>query len=223
MVSSYQNRLNEAMTDAGIGVGELARRLGLTYQAVRKVTIGTTKSFNADNNAKAARELGISPDWLANGSGDRRASLSPEPPHLEHSGSPRTMRRVPVVGTARLGENGYYEELQHPPGFGDGWVDGYSADPNAYALRVKGDSMHPAIRHGSFVVVEPNGACVPGEYVVILMRDGRKMVKELVIERPGEIVVESVNGNRRLTFEKVEIDRMHAVAAVVAPSKWRPE
>lgn len=142
---------------------------------------------------------------------------------LEPGGRPRTMRRVPVVGTARLGENGFYEELGHATGYGDGWVDGYSADPGAYALRVKGDSMHPAIRHGSFVVVEPHGTCVPGEYVVIALRDGRKMVKELVIERADEVVVESVNGNRRMTFEKAEIEKMHAVAAVVAASKWRPD
>lgn len=64
--------------------------------------------------------------------------------------------------------------------------------------------------------------CVPGEYVVIALTDGRKMVKELVIERPSEIVVESVNGNHRVTIDRGEIERMHPVAAVVAASKWRP-
>src|SRR5690606_15695783 len=50
----------------------------------------------------------------------------------------------------------------------------------AYALRVRGDSMHPAIRNGSFVVAEPGRACVPGEYVVLVLTTGQKMVKELV-------------------------------------------
>lgn len=149
------------------------------------------------------------------------------PMHLEWDnvdpgGQPRVVRAVPIVGTARMGDNGFYEELQHPPGYGDGWIDSYSTDMSAYALRVKGDSMHPAIRHGAFVVVEPGGQCVPGEYVVIALTDGRKMVKELVIERPDEVIIESVNGNSRMTIERSQIEQMHPVAAVVAASKWHP-
>lgn len=136
---------------------------------------------------------------------------------------PRRKSRTPVVGTAKLGEDGYYEELAHPMGHGDGWVDGYTGDENAYALRVKGDSMHPAIRHGAFVIVEPNGRCVPGDYVAISLVDGRKMVKELVIERADEIVIESVNGNHRMTISRSDIEQMHAVSAVFSSSKWRPE
>ena len=139
------------------------------------------------------------------------------------AGIPRSRARTPVVGTAKLGDDGYYEELAHPTGHGDGWVDGYTADENAYALRVRGDSMHPAIRHGAFVIVEPNGRCVPGEYVAIALRDGRKMVKELVIERADEVVVESVNGNHRRTISRDDIESMHSVAAVISSSKWRPE
>ena len=82
--------------------------------------------------------------------------------------------------------------------------------------------MQPAIRHGFIVVAEPNGRCVPGEMVVIALTDGRKMVKELVIERADEVVVESVNGNHRRTIFREDIEYMHAVGAVMPPSKWRP-
>ncbi|MBV5295499.1 MULTISPECIES: LexA family transcriptional regulator [Curvibacter] len=142
---------------------------------------------------------------------------------FEPAGTPKTTRRTPVVGTAKMGSDGYYEELQYPGGHGDGYVDGYSSDPKAYALRVKGDSMHPAIRHGSFVIVEPNGRPVPGEYVAIALKDGSKMVKELIIDRLHEVVIESVNGNHRKTLERDEIEWIYPVAAVVAASKWQPE
>lgn len=134
---------------------------------------------------------------------------------------PATLHRAPVVGTARLGDDGFYEEFEHPVGHGDGWVESYSSDPNVYALRVKGDSMHPAIRHGQFVVVEPNGACMPGEYVVLQLTNGKKMVKELMRETATEVVIESVNGNHRQTLDRADIARMHPVSSVVASSKWR--
>jgi len=140
--------------------------------------------------------------------------------NADDAGAPRVIRRTPVRGQAKMGENGYYEE--YPPEQDDGWVDGYSADPDAYALRVNGDSMFPAIRHGSFVVVEPNGTCTPGEYVAIALKDGQKMVKELIIERPNEVVIESVNNHERKTLARSMIETMHPVAAVVAASKWRP-
>lgn len=143
--------------------------------------------------------------------------------HFEDAGVPRTIRRVPIVGTAKLGDDGYYEELSYPAGHGDGWVESYSRDQNAYALRVKGDSMHPAIRHGQIVVISPSAACVPGCFVLLALRDGRKLVKELVMERAGEITVESVNGGSRLTIERAEIEKMHAVSSIVFQHQWRPE
>ena len=142
---------------------------------------------------------------------------------LSYAGRPKTSTKVPVVGTAKLGADGFYVELESPTGFGDGYVEHYSADANAYGVRVKGDSMHPAIKHGQVVVVEPNGQLVPGENVLVALRDGRKMVKELVTGRPDSITLVSVNGGDRLTIQREEVEFIHAVAAVVSASKWRPE
>lgn len=122
-----------------------------------------------------------------------------------------------------MGQDGYYYELEHPAGHGDGFIEAHSADDNAYALRVRGDSMHPAIKHGQIVLVEPAGNCVPGENVLVAMRDGRRMIKELVAAREDSITVMSVNGGQRDTFERQEVDFVHSVAAVFSSSKWRPE
>lgn len=149
--------------------------------------------------------------------------LGTSEPTLTYAGPQRSQSKVPVVGTAKLGEDGYYTELEHPVGHGDGYVEAYSSDANAYALKVKGDSMHPTIRHGQFVIIEPNGQCVPGENVLIALHDGRKLVKELVTERPDSITVMSVNGGNRLTFDRVQVVFMHPVAGVMSASKWRPE
>lgn len=239
----YWGRLESLMGD-GWDATRLAKELKVSYQAIKKVRDGG--AFGSANNFKAAKLFGVNPEWLASGKGPKfgpdLSSITPPPGYAtnqalapvdiaraatqlianaDYAGAPRLAKPTPVVGTAKMGDNGYYEALDYPVGQGDGWVDSYSPDPNAYALRVKGDSMHPAIRHGSFVVVEPNGRCMPGEFVAIVLMDGRKMVKELVIEREHEIVIESVNGNHRQTLERSEIEKIHPIAAVVAASKWR--
>ena len=135
------------------------------------------------------------------------------------------MSRVAVVGTARMGDNGYYEEISSMPGAGDGTVLAQSDDPNAYALRVRGDSLFPAIRDGWYVVIEPGATPTPGEYVLIKLRNGQKMVKELILQRADSITVVSVNGDKRRTIMADEIDPhygMQAVVSILAPSKWRP-
>lgn len=130
---------------------------------------------------------------------------------------------VPVVGTAKLGEDGYYEEISSIPGAGDGHIEIALDDPNAYGLRVRGQSMFPAIRDGWFVLVKPNSTPREGEFVLLKLRDGRKMVKEFLFRRADSVEVMSVNGGERLTFELADLEGMHAVGAVVSPSQWRPD
>lgn len=57
------------MKNAGVSASQLAERLGMSYQAVKKVIDGKSSAFNAANNSTASRVLTVSPDWLATGEG----------------------------------------------------------------------------------------------------------------------------------------------------------
>lgn len=150
-----------------------------------------------------------------------RQSDDPDP---EEAGTmSKTMRRVPIVGTARMGDDGFYEEISFAPGAGDGHIDMATTDPNAYGLRVRGDSMSPAIRDGWYVLVEPNGRPNVGEYVLLKLKDGQRMVKELLFQRTQSIEIMSVNGEQRRTIYRDELEAIQPVAAVVSPSKWMPD
>lgn len=220
---AYKDRLNAAMDEAGVSTSELARTLGVSYQAVKKVRDGLSSQFNTDNNLTAAKRLGVNSDWLASGKGPKKVTADPEEPQPEYAGKPRPSRRVVVVGTAKLGDNGFYEEISSIPGAGDGHLDVASDDPNAYVLRVRGSSMAPAIRDGWYVLIEPNGRCAAGEPVLIKLRDGRKMVKEFIYERADAIEVLSVHGEHRITIYREELESMQPVAGIFPPSKWKPD
>lgn len=144
-------------------------------------------------------------------------------PHSERATYFATSRsaRVPVVGTAQLGDDGYWLEMGFPTGAGDGWVSYPSRDPNAYAVRCKGDSMRPRIKPGEFVVVEPNRKYAPGDEVLVKDRWGRVMVKVFDFQRGGAIQVSSVNEDHRpITLELAAIDCVHYVAAIIKPSMY---
>jgi phage repressor protein C with HTH and peptisase S24 domain len=132
------------------------------------------------------------------------------------------LRRVPVAGTAKVGDEGYYEEIRSRADVGDGYVEVMVDDPNAYGIRVRGQSMFPAIRDGWYVLVKPNATPREGEYVLLKFADGRKMVKEFLFRRDTIIEVMSVNGGGRHTFDLSDLDELHPVGALVSPSQWSP-
>ena len=130
--------------------------------------------------------------------------------------------RVPVTATALVGEEGAYDEEAYPADRPDGRIDGYSNDPKAYALRIRGDGMHPALRDGHYLVAEPKARIDPGEYVIILLDDGQRLIKEFMFERSGSVTVLSVNSGKRSTFDRAKIKHMHAIVAEVSASRWHP-
>ena len=53
-------------------VRQLATVMNLSYQGVRKVLVGDSHAFNAENNEKAASWLGVTSRWLATGKEPRK-------------------------------------------------------------------------------------------------------------------------------------------------------
>lgn len=131
---------------------------------------------------------------------------------------------VPVVGTAQLGDNGHHCELEYPVGHGDGAVRWLTNDRNAYALRCKGESMKPRVRHGEFVVIEPAHACNSGDEVLVKLKDGRVMVKQLAYSRDGLVHFDSVNESfPRISVAEAEIDVIQYVAGIAKSGLWNEQ
>lgn len=212
-------RIKEARELVGWDQATLAKKSGVPQPTLSALeTRDSTRSAYTEQLIRALPAEKVNPDWIRTGRGTPAAESQ-----VEYAGPTTTGRAVPVVGTAKMGDQGFYSELSSVPGAGDGSVQIHTRDPNAYAVRVRGESMAPAIRDGWYVVIEPNSPPAVGEYVLVKLRDGRKMVKELLFQRPDSIAVISVNGGERLTIAREDLDDMQAVAAVVPPSKFRPD
>lgn len=94
-----------------------------------------------------------------------------------------------------------------------------NVDRNTHALCVIGDSMHPRYRAGEYIMVAPSIEPQPGEDVVVICRDGRKLLKTLDQTRDGSVSLLSINSSHApVTLDLADVDRMYAVAGVV-PSR----
>ena len=214
-MDTLAKRLKHARELAELSQAALAKRIG-TGQS----TIGSIESGRNQGSGKIvaiARVLGVRPEWLQTGMLPMRHRDATD--QVEHVGSAPAQKLVAVMGQARLGENGWYDQVLAAGS--EGYVEAVSNDPDAYVLRVVGDSMHPAFKNGWYVLVEPNRSPCPSDYVAVALTDGRKMVKEYLYRTDGEIILQSVNGGARLTLQLNEIATIHPISNLLSPGKHR--
>ncbi|HHZ8505859.1 TPA: S24 family peptidase [Morganella morganii] len=184
-----------------------------TLPSKEKSYISQLMSGKSSFGEKAARRLerdyGMPPGFL-----DSNEELQPD--EIEFVGFiPNGM--VKVVGEAFLGIDGAVDMIEAL----EGWVQIYSDDKDAYALKVKGDSMWPRIQSGEYVVVEPNTVVRSGDEVFVRTVEGKNMVKILNKTRDGSYQFTSVNNTHPpITVDPREVEKMHYVAAIVKPTKF---
>jgi len=127
-------------------------------------------------------------------------------------------RSVPLIGLARAGSGGYFDDAGFP--VGKGWdeisfprVD----DRHAYALEITGDSMEPAYRDGTVIVVSPGAPVRRGDRVVVKTRDGEVMAKELKRKSAKSIELRSLNPKH--VDRTLNLDEVQWIARVVWASQ----
>lgn len=215
------SRIRYYREKAGLTLEQLSDRSG--------VEVGTISALELRDSSRSkyataiAAGLGMKLEMLENTESDydvRALLTTPAPSSSQLISSEvgdrielKGMRQIPVVGEVKGGDDGFLEEFQYPVGHGEGHVEYPSTDPNAYALRVRGDSMHPRYRAGEFVIVEPNIEAQEGDDVVVACANGKKMLKQLNWRRQGEIQLLSINnGYGPLTLMDAEIQSIQLVA-----------
>ncbi|WP_429214740.1 LexA family transcriptional regulator [Metapseudomonas resinovorans] len=145
--------------------------------------------------------------------------------HSNVSGDPMPVKTgsVPVVGKAMLGTAGYFEAIDYPVGHGEGFLNIFSSDPNAYGLRVVGNSMNPRIKNNEFVLIEPNREYVAGDEVLVKTTKGQAMIKEFIYYRDGQYRFDSVNADYDPIFiHEDEVEDVQYVGAIVKSSRFTP-
>lgn len=184
-----------------------------------------TGQISTERAIKASTALGLSLDKLLAFAKQDEIIANEEVAGASFDPGPSIVLKgkTPVVGSAQLGDAGYWAELEYPAGYGDGHVRFTSTDENAYALRCRGESMRPRIKDGEFVIIEPNHACHNGDEVLIQAADGRVMVKELLYIRDGAVFLGSVNESHgKISIKQEEIVSMHYVSCIAKSSMWEP-
>jgi len=175
------------------GIDRLAKKHGLTASGLaRKAHLDPT-TFN-----KSKR--------IAPGGKARWPSTESIAKILEATGEPlagfvgltgdsgRPSRRLPLLGYARAGAAGHFDDAGYPAGRGWDEVElPVIGEEGAYALKITGDSMEPAYRAGDIIIVAPGAPVRRGDRVVLKTRDGEVMAKQLLRHSSRRTELRSLN------------------------------
>jgi phage repressor protein C with HTH and peptisase S24 domain len=202
--------LDTLAAENGLSASGLARRSGLdptTFNpSKRRMPDGRARWPSTESIAKVLDATGASLEAFTSLVSGARA--------LASNGAVRNpTRRIPLIGLAQAGGDGYFDDGGYP--VGGGW-DEVSlpeiADPNAYALEISGDSMEPVFRDGDMVIVSPAAPIRRGDRVVVRTTGGEVMAKQLARRSARRVELKSLNpAHPDYSFELTEVAWLHRV------------
>ena len=195
----------------GMKQAEVAKESGLQQADISKIETGAIQKTTA--LLGLARALKCRPEWLDTGDGE----VSDRESELNDARRGVTVRYAYRHGIIQGGNNGFIECVE--PSQQDPEPVAYAStmrDEQAYAVKVRGNSMEPAIMQGWDVIASPNRPAQPPDLCVVYFTDGRKALKRFLWQRDGLICLESLHvEHKKMTEQASDILRMDKVIAIV--------
>ncbi len=199
--------LDTLAAEHGLSASGLAKRSGLdatTFNPSKRIMPdGRARWPSTESVAKALDAVGAGFDSFAALVGGARAMPARSV----------TSRRIPLIGLAQAGGEGFFDDGGFP--VGGSWDEvglPEVADPNAYALEISRDSMEPVYRDGDLVIVSPAAPLRRGDRVVARTHGGEVMAKELARRSARKIELKSLNpAYPDYSFDLSEVVWMHRI------------
>jgi phage repressor protein C with HTH and peptisase S24 domain len=194
----------------GLSPSGLARKAGLDPTA-----FNPSKRTGGDGRARWPSTESIAKILSATDTGmESFASLvTGTAPALNSGARSQVGRRIPLIGMAQAGGDGFFGDGGYP--VGAGWDEISTpelSDPNAYALEISGDSMEPVFRDGDIIIVSPNAPVRRGDRVVCRTARGEVMAKELLRQSARRIELASLNpAHPNYSFDLSEVTWLHRI------------
>lgn len=207
------NNLKRLRKDKGMGQVELAKLLGIGQSSYSRYEAGLT-DIPTDILMKLVDIFGTTTDeilGLNEPDPGWKVVQDPEDPRFPPKVFPaeplpdldRETAMIPILGSVRAGYDNYAEENRE----GDFFVDPQfkAVHPEAYTLRVKGDSMEPEICHGDMVICAPDAEIRNNDVCIVCINGEVGTVKRIRFEDNGLTLVPANPHYRKMHYSAEDV------------------
>lgn len=203
-------RIKELIKEMGISQNEFASRIGTDCSNFSKQINGKLAITSVLTN-KIIVELGISKEWLIEGKGEKRKSISTSTSNSKTITLPSNIIR----DTANEGAKVYDIDVTAGPSgrsliFSSeqiiGSINVPFINPENYIVKVSGDSMAPVINNGDMLAIREIknlNFIFWGQIYVVLLDDYRMVKYVRKHENPDLVILKSANKD----YDDIEIPR----------------
>jgi len=196
-------------------VRELAAHCGIKPPSIYDWTNGTTKNLQGTNLIRAAEFFGVTTDWLASGTGQRRAGEKPSARQewAQYISADKYVY-IPVYSGVRagMGDGGAveHEEVSGKHSYSQKWLIEQGLDAARLCrIRGHGRSMEPTIADGDTLLVNLAERTIKDGRVYAFRVGDEVKVKRLFRQMDGRVRVVSDNVDKALyPDEFLSIDAM---------------
>jgi phage repressor protein C with HTH and peptisase S24 domain len=201
-------------------IDTIAERYGFSASGLAKKSGLDPTSFNpSKRNGPDGRPRWPTTESIANLLEAAGASVEEFSDLLSgRKGQPPKRKQIPLLGLARAGKGGFFDDSGFP--VGNGWdeidVPGVT-DNTAYALEITGDSMLPVYREGDTIIVSPGTTVRKGDRVVVKTTDGQVMAK--IMQRQTAKNVELASFNKDHDTKTLDMKDVDWIARIIWASQ----
>ena len=206
-------RIKQTRKRLGYSQEILGSRVGVSRVSISQWERGENTPNGRYLNELAAA-LGVTVDWLLTGDGSTAEPLVTQPIPGYHNVEPAVIyqgNRIPILSYVQAGN---WREMCEQATTFDGNVEYVSAGgeigPYGFGLWLRGNSMLPLFKEGDLIIVDPDEAPQPGDFVVAKNGSDEATFKKYRprgIDENGQEVFELVPLND--DYPSMHSDRQH--------------
>lgn len=177
-MTTWNERLKEAMQNEGVGLSGLSRATGVSTAAVKKWVDGLTLQPKYEDVISACKALKVTPEWLMDG-----VEAVPQIVDDDEESGSVTLEMVDIKGSCGFGIANW-ESVPHIRKIqvSRSWFEQNFPYANIDSIKVitaAGDSMEPLIRDRDAVFLDISDTELLREGVYALLMDGELYIKRL--------------------------------------------
>lgn len=236
-VNSIGERLASARADLEMNQAAVAAKAGVSPGTIGNIEAGTRKNPRA--LLAIARAVRVHPEWLKEGTGPRYTPGHPKfkgqasdlgvaqrlsQPISETGLTGTKYTRLKVREWVKAGAGGEIETAPQAKGVDLGHVDlDFPIELGAYALRVRGDGLHPVADDGTVLLIYPNTECRPRQRILVTMRNGRRFCGKLVELADDAVHATELTTRTPRTFDRGQVESVEWIRDILDVGVWSAE
>lgn len=159
MSESLGSRIKQILDEKGMSQSQLARLVGVKQQTISYICSPENPASTSRYATKIAEALGVNPVWLQTGDGGQYNPVV----RIEVEGVSVLLKRIPLLRTEEVLP--FLDGTHSTTKKGIEVMTDSEVSKGAFAIEIEGDSMKPTFKAGDRVVIDPNIAPEPGDFV----------------------------------------------------------